>query len=62
MFERNDLELRYNQSLSVVQSETDHIKKLNIKISEMNERLQDMNRKLKGVQFILETKEKAFRS
>lgn len=33
LFERNDLELRYNQSLSVVESETDHIKKLNIRIS-----------------------------
>jgi hypothetical protein len=38
LFERNDLELRYNQSLSVVESETDHIKKLNIRISELQER------------------------
>lgn len=33
IFERNDLELRYRQSLTVVESETDHIKNLTIKIS-----------------------------
>jgi hypothetical protein len=38
LFERNNLEPKYNQSLSVVESETDHIKKLNIRISELQER------------------------
>ena len=35
LFERNDLELKYSQSLNVVESETDHIKQLSIKISKM---------------------------
>ena len=33
LFEKNDLELKYNQSLAMVESENEHIKKLNIRIS-----------------------------
>lgn len=32
-FQRNNLDLYYKQSLSVVEEEIDHIKKLDIKIS-----------------------------
>ena len=49
LFERNDLELKYNQSLSVVESENDHIKELNIRISEYQERVEDLGRKMKGL-------------
>ena len=48
LFERNDLELKYHQSLSVVENETDHIKQLNIKISQMEEKYEDTVRNLRS--------------
>ena len=61
VFERNDLELRYNQSLNVVESETDHIKKLSIRISEMEERNEEIARELKTSHFVMEGREKTFK-
>lgn len=61
IFERNDLELKYNQSLNVVENETDHIRNLNIRISEMEERNEEISRQLRAGQIVLEGKEKAFK-
>ena len=60
VFERNDLELKYTQSLNVVESETGHIKHLNIKISEMEERIEEASRQFRAQQIIMEGKERAF--
>ncbi len=61
LFERNDLELKYNQSLSVVEAENDHIKQLNIRISEYQEKLEDQTRRFKGLEFVMDGKERTFR-
>ena len=43
-------------------TETDHIKKLSIRISELQERGEDFARKLKAAEFVLENREKAFQN
>ena len=37
-FERKNLDVAYKQALTVMEEENDHIKKLNIQISELKER------------------------
>ena len=51
-FERGNLDLRYKQSLTVMESENEHIKQLNIKMSELNEEIMSQNRKLTSMEFI----------
>lgn len=44
--------MRYDQSLNVMEQENNHIKALNIKISENHEEINTLNRKIKNHQFI----------
>ena len=52
VFEHKNLNLKYKLSLDVMADENEHIKKLNIKISELNEDIISMKRKEKSSEFV----------
>ena len=60
-FEKGNLDLRYKQSLTVMESENEHIKQLNIKMSELNEEIMSQNRKLTSLQFISAQKQRQYK-
>ena len=59
-FERKNLDLRYKQSLQVVESDSGHITELNRTISEATNRAEDAERKVKKSEYLLEERTKHF--
>ncbi len=59
-FERVNLDLRYKQSLQVMESENEHIRNLNIVISENHEEIEEWKRRYRSLEYILKEKEHLF--
>lgn len=53
MFERSNLELKFKQSMLVLDDETKYIKELNITNSHLKEEKDSINRKLKATEYVL---------